>query len=77
MSKKIYVLELEVSSSVVEYADVPVKAESYKEAVKLFEEDIYNHEWTNWKKSPRHESEVLDYEIVDSRIESPKEVSSE
>ena len=86
MSKKIYVLEMKVQSSVIEYCDVPIEAESHEEALRLFDEDPYNHEWTNWETSPRYESEVLDYEIIDSRIESkyvdkwgesPKEVSSE
>jgi hypothetical protein len=86
MSKKIYVLEMKVQSSVIEYCDVPIEAESHEEALRLFDEDPYNYEWTNWETPPRYENDVLDYEIIDGRIENkyldkwgelPKEVSNE
>jgi hypothetical protein len=72
MNKKIYVLEMKVQSSVIEYCDVPIEAESHEEALKLFDEDPYNYEWTEWQTPPRYDYEVLDYEIIDSRIEPPK-----
>lgn len=77
MSKKIYVLEMKVLSSVVEFCDVPIEAESHEEALRLFDEDPYNYKWTNWDTPPRYDYDVLDHEIIDGRVESPKEVSSE
>ena len=75
VSKKIYTIVVDVTSTVREYAQVLVEAESHDQALKLFDEDPYNYEWTNWETPHRSEYERLDWEIM-GFFESPKEVSN-
>ncbi len=72
--KKIYLIELNITSTTWETAEAFVEAESEEEARKLFEDDPDAYDWENWET---HDSETRSWEIESVKYDTYLNTSEE
>jgi len=57
---KVFRIEVDVTSTAWETANVFVEAETLEEAIKLFKDNPYGYDWNDWNT---HDSEMQHWEV--------------